>query len=455
MSIRPLASVMPSVRASVALAVFAVLVPAAAPSAGAQWSPPQTLSREHFSVWPGPAIGFTANGTAVASWGWQDGMGNDAVVGFSLATRAASDPDFGPERELSAGDLVAGPAPYGSNRAIVARLRDRDLGRDRLRVQFGDVGGRFGRPRVVARRTGIRNVRLAVNARGQAALAWFEDRGTHGDRVYVSLRRAGGSFGRPRRLVRERIRNVSVAVGPAGDVLVAWDARGTIRTRFKGRSRRGFRRADTLRSEDTFFAAIQTAVAASGRAWVAWTAQLLTEGGGPGDAFVQAAVRPPARRRFRPALLLAHGSGFVRAMPVSLVLDAEGAATLAWTVWQDETTTVQAARVSRSGTPVVADVTRFPSIEPLDTASAAAGADGTAVVAWSQAAAFNTSRVYASLQPPGGAWGAPELVSDGLQANAPIAAYPPPRRGPPVVAFANHPTAQLMGSVAQVATRRG
>src|SRR5688572_20013955 len=112
-----------SVRALLVLAVLAAA--ATAPSVPAQWSLPQTLSRKHFDV--RLRIGFTMNGTAVASWGWQDGIGNDAVVGFSMATRDASDTDFGPERELPAGDLVSGPAPYGSTRAIIARLKDRNL----------------------------------------------------------------------------------------------------------------------------------------------------------------------------------------------------------------------------------------------------------------------------------------------------------------------------------------
>ena len=82
---------------------------------------------------------------------------------------------------------------------------------------------------------GSRDVSLAAAPSGDAALAWFEDRGTRTDRVYVSLRRAHGRFGAPRRLATGRIRSVAAAVGASGDVLVAWDARGVLRTRFKPR----------------------------------------------------------------------------------------------------------------------------------------------------------------------------------------------------------------------------
>jgi hypothetical protein len=251
--------------------------------------------------------------------------------------------------------------------------------------------------------------------------------------------------------------NVSVAVGPAGDLLVAWDARGRIRTRFRGRSDRGFRGADTLRSQDTFNATIQTGVAESGHAWVAWTAQLLSEGGPRGDAFVQAALRSHGGRRFHTALLLAHPPGSAFPTPVSLALVADGSATLAWTMWNQEITAIQAARVSASGTPDVQDVARFGSIEPRgEKATAAADDDGNAVVVWTQLvdALSNRSQLHASVQPPGGPWGAPELVSAGLQALAPVAAYPP-AGGPPFVLFANRPTGELNRAVAQVATRTG
>ena len=314
--------------------------------------------------------------------------------------------------------------------------------------------GSYGRTRTIARRSAIRNPRLVVNARGEAALAWFEDRGTSNDRVYVSVRSAGGSFDRPHRLVQERIRNVSVAVGPAGDIVVAWDAHGRIRTRYRARSDRAFRRADTLRSRDTFNATLQSRVAESGHAWVGWTAQLLTEGGDRGDAFVQAAVRSPGGRRFHTAAVLAQAPGSAFPTPVSLSVAADGSATLAWTLWERDTMAIQAARVSTSGTPVVQDVTRFGAVEPVDTATAATARDGTAVVVWTQLvdAFSNRSRLHASVQPPGGRWGPPEPVSPGMQAMAPVAAYPP-EGGPPLVLFANRPTGELDGTVAQVATR--
>ena len=99
-------------------------------------------------------------------------------------------------------------------------------------------GGRFGPSRRVVKHPRIAPPTLAGNARGDLALAWFEDRSVHHDRVYVALRRAGHGFGKPIRLSGDRVRSVSVGVGPRGDVLVAWNTVDKVRTRLKRRRAR-------------------------------------------------------------------------------------------------------------------------------------------------------------------------------------------------------------------------
>ena len=59
----------------------------------------------------------------------------------------------------------------------------------------------------------------------------------------------------------------------------------------------GSARAETLRSDPAFFAELRTAVASSGRAYVAWAAQCLTEGGDRGPGLLRGRVRArPAPR---------------------------------------------------------------------------------------------------------------------------------------------------------------
>ena len=124
--------------------------------------------------------------------------------------------------------------------------------------------------------------------------------GATNDRVEVALRRAGRSFGAPLRLATGRVRSVSVAVGPRGDVLVAWDARGKIRTRLRRARRRSFGRAETLRSSPTFSAALRTAVASSGRAYVAWAAQLAHRGRRPRPGLLRGGGAARGRRALPP-----------------------------------------------------------------------------------------------------------------------------------------------------------
>ena len=466
---------LPRVLAGV-LGVGAVTAATVSASA-ATWPAPQTVSRPHAFVSPG-GIGFTTSGAAVASWGWQDAPGNATSGGSSLTWRAPEAADFGPERALPR-DVIAGPLPFGSGRVLIARLserrsRDGQTLRQTLRTQVGDLTARFGRPEVVARRrtigsrgfvvgAPIARVKLAVNARGDGMLGWLENRGPgHRDRLYVSVRRAGGRFGRPVRLVQEAIRSFSVAIGRAGEALAAWDAVGRIRSRYMGRLDRTFHRVDTLRSHPAFSAAIQTTISRAGRAWVAWTAQALSEGGDRGQVFVQAATRSPgAQRRFGRAHLLEHAPTTATATPVALAVDARGEATLAWALWdagplgQAGVTAIRAARTGVLGAPRVEDVTRFAAVESGDGPGMAGDEVGRAIVTWTQVLdpLAGTSRLSASVRTAGGSWGAPELIAEGLRQPFQAAAAFPPDGRPPIVLFATRPAAGHAGTVAQLATR--
>lgn len=223
---------------------------------------------------------------------------------------------------------------------------------------------------------------------------------------------------------------MSVAIGPRGDVLAAWDARGRIRTRFRAASERTFRRLDQLRSGPAFSAQLKTAVAANGRAWVAWSAKFLTEGGTTGDAYVQAAMRSPGGGRFHRALLLEHAPAHAFPAPVSLALDEHGAAILAWAMSTDPLTTISSARIGTSGISRPALVVSIPGIEPETVQpNLSLQDDGTAVVTWAQPVdpLAGTHRVLAATQRPGEAWSAPQTLGDGsiLSVTYPRSGAPP------------------------------
>ena len=282
-------------RAVVVAAVAAWSLATAPLVLAAPWSVPRDVSRPHTFI-DDLSIAFVRDGAGLIGWRQQDGAGADARGGDAVAARSASG-GLGAARAAPrgrAGDVVV----YGRSHAAVALVRPAGSNRDpqsELRVAFGNTSGAFGRSRRVVKHPRIAPPAFAGNARGMLALAWFEDRPGEGDRVQVALRRPGQAFGPPLRLATGLVRSVSVAVGPRGDVLVAWEGGGNVRTQLRRAGRRRFGRAEALRSSPAFSAALRTAVAGSGRAYVAWSARLPDEGG---PSYYEAAVRPAGAARF-------------------------------------------------------------------------------------------------------------------------------------------------------------
>jgi hypothetical protein len=441
------------IRRLVALASLLALALPAAALADPPWASSQDVSAPHLFVDPVSVVA-SANGTALGWWSWQDGTGSSARTGQSLAARAPGAAAFGAERAAPSGTVDI--AAYAQSRAIA--LTDRAIGspgvgRTRLSVAFGSTSGAFGAQRTVA--DGPRLVRpvLAANARGDAAIAYFQDRGTNTDRVMVSLRRAGGNFGTPFQVAHGAIRSVAVAVGPRGDVLVAWDARGTIRARYRGPSGSGFQPIETIASEPTFFARIQAAVTGGGRCYLAWSAKFLSEGGSQGPVFNEVAVRP-AGHRFRAAQLLERDDPSRPQTPIALATSGRDA-TVAWTGFDGSNARVRVASTdatARFGAPQdVSPAGRDGVVSDL------AAAGGTRLVVWDNGS-FDANQVFAALAPAGGPFGAAEAVSAAQEARGGRAILAPV----PTVVWTNRPAGShpaggiaAIQTFAQAATRSG
>lgn len=273
-----------------------------------------------------PRLVFARDGTAVAAWR----LFEPPAVRLRAAHRG---PDGwrGPCAVGRGHDLLLGPLARGRTRLVYGVLEAR--ARHRLGVTAGRSGRcRRGALRWVAAARRIASPVLAGNRRGDAVLAWFEDRGTASDRVMVAVRRPGGRFGEPRRLATGRLRAVTAAVGPRGDALVAWEARGRVGARFRRAGRERFLRAQTIRSRSTLGARLSAAVARTGAAYLGWTAQARSEGGTFGAVLVQAASKPPGQRRFRRAQRLEGFEGRVlETGALRLGADRDGGAVAAWT----------------------------------------------------------------------------------------------------------------------------
>jgi hypothetical protein len=405
--------------------------PAHATTSEPPWFSTVAVSPPH-RLFDSATIAAARGGDALATWSWQDET-RLRVAGARRPRNGA----FGPERALPAG-TIGGPVLSEPRRAVVATIRPVGSNRDprsRLSVALGSVDGTFGPQRLVARHPRIARPALAGNERGDLALAWFEDRGTRNDRVMVSLRRHGRSFGAPVRLATGRLRNVTVAVGARGHVLVAWEARGVVRARFKRPGARGFGRVQTIRSNPAFFTDLHAVVAPSGRSYVAWSAQFRSEGGDVGDSFVELATRSPGARFGRARLLESFGPDTPQ-QPVDLAPDGRGGALLGWT--------------GAPGRPrlAVADANGFLSVIDLPATGAladvATAPGGRRLVLWTRADTGGT-RLEAAYDGGPGGFGPPEPVALG-DLSHPQGAIS--ERSNPVAVY-------IAGDQVQVASRRG
>jgi hypothetical protein len=425
------------------LALVALVLPAVA-AADPPWSATQSLSLPHLFVDP-VDVTASGNGTALAWWAWQDGTGTSARLGWSLASRPSGAATFGPERAAPSNTVAI--AAYAQTRAIALTNRaigPANVGRTRLQVRFGTTAGSFGDSRTVADGPFLDRPVLAVNAHGDAAIAYFQDRGTTNDRVMVSIRRAGGNFGTPFQVAHGAIRSVAIAVGPRGDVLVAWDARGTIQARYRSPSNSGFQSIETISSDPTFFAQIHAAVTDGGRCYLAWSAQFLSEGGSRGPVFNEVAVRPSGHR-FRAAQRLEQDPATRSQSAIAIAIQGRDA-TVAWTGFDGANARVRVASTdpnARFGAPAdVSPAGRDGVVSDL------AAAGGTRVVVWDNGT-FDANQVFSAVAAPGAAFGAAEAVSLPQEARAGQVVFAPA----PTIVWTNRPAgSHPPGGIAAVQT---
>lgn len=443
-------------------AVAAVLVTAgAAPALAATWSPPQNVSAAANDLATSD-IGVDRTGRALATWPayrWQSGAphGHYVLAGWQSATRAPGVAAFALPR--SAPGYVAGPVLYGTSRTV--GLDQRSLGwqrcgeRTTLRARFGTSSGDTGGPMIITTSLGPGgngSPAVAANDAGIVAAAWSVATTADCRRssVRLALRRPGGSsFGSPVTLRGSgRAEAPSVAIGAGGDILIAWARRlGEGRTAIEARVRPAGHSWGAVQALGTGTVAgpLTTAVAQNGRAYVAWGAQSISESTGLTARF-QVAVRPAGARSFRALQTLEHVRTPVAYLPrLGPVLALAGTnAFVAWT-GHDATWRVRVATTDASG--------RFTAAQTVSPATGgsvlgdmAALPDGTAAITWSGLDGEHLVRdVSASVRPAGGAFGAPELVSDGALRQSSIALDPTTRR--PTVTWP-----QRLGPVTSVAS---
>jgi len=415
--------------------LFAAVAPAS-PSHAAAWSAPTTLSSPALFV-DSPFIGFGTSGEGLATWSYTIGIGPGSIFGLRAAPRAATG-RFGAERELPA--EVARHALFGRERVVAVSQRDHGE-RRALRVAFGSASGGIGAARTIDRFTSVpgygNRPELAAGDRGDVAVAYLQR--VRGGRRAVTLaeRRPGGRFAAPR-IVAGRGRGafaVTVAIGARGDLVVAWQRgrRVEARVRRPGGRLGPVQRLGPAVAQDT---RLHAAVARSGAVWVAWDAQMTTEGGDNGPLTIRVAMRPAGKRAFRPARVLERDEG--RASDesrVDLALDPAGAAFVAWSGSDGAHARARLATLAADGRTASIRTLSLPGYDAAVRDVATGRRPGEALVVWARLDAVGElgTQVLAGPIAADGAYGGEEAVSDADRARLPAAAFDPVTGAPTVV----------------------
>ena len=296
----------PYLALAAAVATAAATLAAAVPATAATWTAPATISAPHTFIL-GLEAASTGNGTLVADWRFQDGVGNGATTGARGAALAPGAAAFGGERDAPGrddrGSAVRQPLGRGAD---LQRASTRRRAATRLSVAFGSADGpSLGTARSVAVDDVAFVPRLAVGSDGTGLLAWIARASGARRVVKVALRSPGGRFGAPSIISGTgRANTITAAVGPQGQRRRRVRARRPPARALPHGERQlgpdpgpGRRR---VRARTTSLAALITS---GGRAMLADVHRQLSEGGDTGPLLVDAWVRPVGATRFgaRPA----------------------------------------------------------------------------------------------------------------------------------------------------------
>ena len=448
---------------ALALASAVVATAPAAARAAAPWSAPQ------------PVLGSQQAGPFTV--GLSLGRGDRGVIGYSVnpTPQLVGSPQTGglagygpggpliPTQSIAAYDLAAPAVAYGETRSIVVQRRflDRERKTTRLAVSLAKLPATTGSRQVLDSSVRLKDVAVATNGDGQAAVVWTEDKGytrqrANNDRLYISLRKVGGRFGKPSVLVGSgKLAGVSVAYGTDGHLVVAFERQAIgrngrpgprrVQARYRGVRGHGFEPIDDLGVERGVTELV-TQMTTDGRAYVAWG----TQDGGieANDPYeVYAATKPRTVSRFRDAVQLFRGRGSSVDRPrgrLSMALDRAGAeAVLAFTGVADGGPAVGTLRPVLVSTTDRGGTFGLPVLVPGGNGAVGgivASPGGEATVVWTAhkpGFAEEATGVLASTRPAGGAFQTtPEVVSVTPPLSASVPALAQPLAGSaPVVAW--------------------
>jgi hypothetical protein len=392
----------------------------------APWSAPVNVSSSALFI-ENPSIDFGhSSSVGVAKWGWIKGAGADAQSGVRIASQTASG-SFGPEQAVP--QPLAVPFVYSNGHVfwlgeerIVRRRRELS----RVRVAFGRADGRIGRLRTVDTVETFGTPAVDVNGSGQIALAYIQITRSKRRTAKLFVSR-GRVLGRPRLVSRRGgVNAVTVAVGSSGDIVVAWERGGRIEARIR---RPGQRLGRVIRvgTGAKLGTRLRAAVSSSGRVWIAWASQKVSEGGSNGPFELQTSVSSAKRSIFRrPLRLDRYDRRASDEESFALSLDLVDQGLLAWSSFDGQNFRARLASMNRRGTQARFTTLSKPGYDAAVGNLATTLPAGHALVVWSRLESVGElGDVVFAGDVVGSAYAGEEQVSVGDRARKPAVAFNP------------------------------
>lgn len=411
------------------IACAACLVAAPAASAGV-WLPPQNLSSAGRDA-TNPAVAMADSGATTAIW--EKDNTKDAGFHGEVATREPSQ-SFSAPAELVGGVTDPQLEMTGGGQAVAVWKRlVNPPGVYMVQAATRSPGGAFGAPVNAAQMPAnvLPNaLQMALNDDGDVAIAWTrDDPGSAVDKnanfVEVTVGHAGGPFSKPehvspaikppieeeeegkKTIIHLNASEPSVAIDPAGDVVVVWryfDGTNSVIEAAERPADGVFSKPKPISSPGVDSAEPEVAIDGSGNAIAVW------EEFGATDSVVKAALRPPGGEFGAADDLSESGES---SFGPEIAMTPGGLATVVWTRAElGEQSIETSSRPPGGGFSAAANVTPAAELTaaPVDTDLKMNDA-GDAVVAWPGRGADGQQVVKAAIRTGSGAFSAPAEVS--------------------------------------------
>ncbi len=180
--------------------------------ASGRWQPPDTLS----GYGGNPEVAVDARGDAIAVW--------ESPSGVEATTRPAGGTWLASETVATTGGEEPQVASAASGDAIVVWPRQSRRGSTGIEAAVWPAGGPRSPAQTISARENAFHPRIAMNARGDALVAWELD-SSRGCVVRAAFRPVDGRWSTPRAVSHESCGgNHRVAIDVRGDAIVVWVA---------------------------------------------------------------------------------------------------------------------------------------------------------------------------------------------------------------------------------------